>query len=171
MPLIGEEVVEEWLRQKGYFTIRGIKLGVHEMDVLAVKPQAGKAPHLRHVEVQVSMNPISHLTPWTKKQQKELGIAPMSQKPRTAEQEIECIEAWVAKKFTEKKKVALRERLYPGEWDYELVVHKVKFPDELKALEKHIKVIPLLNILADLESWAEDRKKGQGFTASGAPLI
>jgi hypothetical protein len=171
MPLIGEEVVEEWLRQQGYFTIRGIKLGVHEMDVLAVKPQAGKAPDLRHVEVQVSMNPVSHLTPWTKRLQKELRIAPMSQKARTAEQEAECIEAWVVKKFKEKKKAALRERLYPGEWKCELVVHNVRFPDELNALKKHINVIPLVQILDELESWAEDRKKERGFTASGAPLI
>lgn len=171
MPLIGEEVVEEWLRQQGYFTIRGVKLGVHEMDILAVKPRTGKSPHLRHVEVQVSMNPVSHLTPWTKKLREELRIAPMSRTPRTAKQVIECIEAWVDKKFKEKKKAALRERLYPGEWDYELVVHKVKFPDELRALEKHIKVIRLVKILADLESWAEGGKKTQGFTASGAPLV
>lgn len=171
MPLIGEEVVEEWLRQQGYFTIRGIKQGVHEMDVLAVKPRAGKSPRLRHVEVQVSMNPVSHLTPWTKRQQRELSIAPMSRRSRTTEQETESIDAWVTKKFKEKKKAALRASLYPGEWEYELVVHKVKFPDEIKALEKHVKVIRLVNILADLESWAEDRKKGQGFTASGSPLV
>jgi hypothetical protein len=172
MALIAEEVVEEWLRQQRYFTIRGIKQGVEEMDVLAVKPQAGKSPDLRHVEVHVSMNPVSHLMPWTIELQKELGIRSGSQRPRTAEQETECVEAWVAKKFKDKKKAALRESLYPGEWKYEFVVHKVKFPDETKALEKHnIKVIPLVTILADLEAWAEERKKRQGFTASGAPLI
>jgi len=48
----------------------------------------------------------------------------------------------------------------------------VKLPDELKALEEQrIKVIHLVDILAALQSWAEDRKKEQGFTASGAPLI
>jgi hypothetical protein len=32
---LAEELVEEWLNRKGYFTIRGIKVGVHEMDILA----------------------------------------------------------------------------------------------------------------------------------------
>lgn len=174
MALIGEEVVEEWLRQQGYFTIRGIKLGVHEMDVLAVKPsrRAGEPPHLRHVEVQVSMNPVSHLTPWTKKLQKEMGIAPMSRKSRSAEQVTECVVAWVDKKFMEKRKANLRQHLYPGQWEFELVVHNVKFPDEIEALKKqHINVIRLVQILRELESWAEHRKKERGFTASGAPLI
>jgi len=48
-----------------------------------------------------------------------LRIAPFSRRPRTPEQEAECIERWVAKKFNKKKKARLRERLYPGEWDYE----------------------------------------------------
>jgi len=37
MSLLAEEIVEEWLNRDGYFTIRGIKLGVHEIDLLALK--------------------------------------------------------------------------------------------------------------------------------------
>ena len=37
MALLAEEVVEEWLNRKGYFTIRGAKVGVPEMDLLAVR--------------------------------------------------------------------------------------------------------------------------------------
>ena len=33
MALLAEELVEEWLNRHGYFTIRGVKLGVHEMDL------------------------------------------------------------------------------------------------------------------------------------------
>jgi hypothetical protein len=36
MALLAEEIVEEWLNRNGYFTIRGIKLGVHEIDLLAI---------------------------------------------------------------------------------------------------------------------------------------
>jgi hypothetical protein len=36
MALLAEELVEEWLNRTGYFTIRGLKLGVHEVDLLAV---------------------------------------------------------------------------------------------------------------------------------------
>jgi hypothetical protein len=32
MALLAEEIVEEWLNRQGYFTIRGIKKGVHEID-------------------------------------------------------------------------------------------------------------------------------------------
>ena len=33
MALLAEEIVEEWLNRQGYFTIRGVKVGVHEMDL------------------------------------------------------------------------------------------------------------------------------------------
>jgi hypothetical protein len=33
--LLAEELVEECLIRQGYFTNRGIKVGVHEMDILA----------------------------------------------------------------------------------------------------------------------------------------
>jgi hypothetical protein len=36
MALLAEEIVEEWLNRNGYFTIRGIKLGVQEIDLLAL---------------------------------------------------------------------------------------------------------------------------------------
>ena len=43
MALLAEEIVEEWLNRQGYFTIRGIKMGVQEIDLLAVQlPMDGK---------------------------------------------------------------------------------------------------------------------------------
>lgn len=50
MALIAEEVVEEWLNRKGFFSIRGIKLGVREMDILAVRHGEGGIDR-RHYEV------------------------------------------------------------------------------------------------------------------------
>jgi len=35
MALLAEEVVEEWLNRQGYFTIRGIRLGVHESRLVS----------------------------------------------------------------------------------------------------------------------------------------
>ena len=40
MALLAEEIVEEWLNRQGYFTIRGVKVGVHEIDLLAVRSTA-----------------------------------------------------------------------------------------------------------------------------------
>jgi hypothetical protein len=59
MALLGEEVVEEWLNRNGYFTIRGIKVGVDEIDILAIRPTPDGQHECRHIEVQVSINPIS----------------------------------------------------------------------------------------------------------------
>jgi len=36
-------LVEEWLNREGFFTIRGVKHGVDEMDLLAIKPESAPA--------------------------------------------------------------------------------------------------------------------------------
>jgi hypothetical protein len=41
MALLAESLVEEWLNRKGFFTIRGIKHGVAEMDLFAIRHEAG----------------------------------------------------------------------------------------------------------------------------------
>ena len=38
MALLAEALVEEWLNRTGYFTIRGIKAGNDEIDLLATDP-------------------------------------------------------------------------------------------------------------------------------------
>jgi hypothetical protein len=43
MALLAESLVEEWLNRKGFFTIRGIKHGVAEMDLLAIRHEAGES--------------------------------------------------------------------------------------------------------------------------------
>ena len=58
MALLAEEIVEEWLNRQGYFTIRGIKMGVHEIDLLAVKGKPDGTAECRHLEVQASMRPV-----------------------------------------------------------------------------------------------------------------
>lgn len=53
MALLAEELVEEWLNRQGYFTIRGLKVGVHEIDILAVRP-CPSGIECRRLEVQAS---------------------------------------------------------------------------------------------------------------------
>lgn len=50
-----ETIVQEWLNRRGYFTIRSLKKGRTECDLLAVSLQNSDAVH---VEVNVSINPI-----------------------------------------------------------------------------------------------------------------
>ncbi|MGE0557802.1 MAG: hypothetical protein AB7E73_12575 [Burkholderiales bacterium] len=70
MALLAEEIVEEWLNRQGYFTIRGIKVGVHEIDLLAVKHHVDGKPECRHLEVQASMRPVSYISRVPKRDQK-----------------------------------------------------------------------------------------------------
>ena len=51
MALLAESLVEEWLNRDGFFTIRGVKHGVGEMDLLAVRPQPDGRVIGWHVEV------------------------------------------------------------------------------------------------------------------------
>jgi hypothetical protein len=70
MALLAEEIVEEWLNRQGFFTIRGIKMGVQEIDLLAIKWQADGKAECRHIEVQASMRPVSYISQVPKEQQK-----------------------------------------------------------------------------------------------------
>ena len=60
MALLAESLVEEWLNRQGFFTIRGVRAGVDELDLLAVRPSKNSnGLEARHVEVQMSVNPIA----------------------------------------------------------------------------------------------------------------
>lgn len=100
MALLAEEIVEEWLNRTGYFTIRGIKLGVHEIDLLAIAVDRGHS-HIdaRHIEVQASIRPVSYLCPLPRATQRNTGRKPMSMKKRTPAELAEGVREWVNKKY------------------------------------------------------------------------
>jgi hypothetical protein len=60
MGLLAESLVDEWLNRAGFFTVRGIKHGVGEMDLLGVRPRMSSL-EAWHVEVQASFRPISYI--------------------------------------------------------------------------------------------------------------
>jgi hypothetical protein len=149
MALLAEEIVEEWLNRHGFFTIRGAKIGVDEMDILAVRPGANGL-ECRHIEVQASSNPVSFLTPATKAARKG-GMSPFSSKARTAEFMRACVDEWCDKKFFSAKKERVRDRLAPGPWHLELVVHRLKHPEELELVrQRGIVVHTLADVVEDL---------------------
>jgi hypothetical protein len=150
MALLAEEIVEEWLNRNGYFTIRGTKIGVHEIDLLAMAVR-GPTVEARHIEVQASVRAVSYLCPLPKDVQKRTGRKPMSMKKRTPKELADGVREWVHKKYHHDAKKRLRSTLFPGEWSYELVVHRVKFPEELRLLESHgIKIHELGKITESL---------------------
>jgi hypothetical protein len=164
MSLLAEDIVEEWLNRQGYFTIRGIKLGVHEMDLLAVRCDGSGSR--RHIEVQSSVNPVSYFTQLPKSVQKETGRPAQSAKTRTPEELRDSAADWVKKKFLHPAKETLRQGLAPGMWDFELVTNRVKFPEELEMVASHgIKLISLAKVVHDLCQTAHP------YTASGRDLM
>lgn len=151
MALLAEEVVEEWLNRNGYFTIRGIKIGVHEIDILAIKPLPNGGHECRHVEVQASINPIAYVSKVPKAIQKKHGIAPDNAKTRSTAMLSQGVAEWVEKKFHHPKKQKMRESLCQGEWSFELVVHRVRHPEELGVFrEAGVVIHQLDDIIAEM---------------------
>ena len=165
MALLAEEIVEEWLNRRGYFTIRGAKAGVDEADILAVRPTENGC-HCRHIEVQASTNPISYLAPATKEARKG-GLSPYSAKARTPDFLKACVDEWLQKKFFSAKKEKLRTRLAPGPWTFELVVHRLKFPQELDLVRSRGILVHQLDAVVKEVIASDNALSG----AAGASLI
>ena len=110
MALLAEELVEEWLNRQGYFTIRGIKVGVHEMDLLAIRPSKDGI-ECRQLEVQASVRPVSYITRVPKSVQKETGRSATSARVRADGELRQGVREWVQKKFDHPKKRDIRHRL------------------------------------------------------------
>ena len=168
MALIAEEVVEEWLNRQGFFTIRGINIGVHEMDILAVRV-CGNTTELRHYEVTSSHNPVAYICKLTKVLQDTLKQKPNSAAVRSEAVLLECVSAWIDGKFKDAKKVEIRNRLFPGTWTFHAVFGKVRHDDELSMFAKFsevIKVVRMDDVINELRSGPKN-----GFTASGRDLV
>ena len=150
MALLAEELVEEWLNRQGYFTIRGVKVGVDEIDLLAVR--FGEDGHIdcRHVEVQASIRPISYIS----KMPKDLltpGQGRTSARKRSPEILEAGVKEWVHGKFHKPRKTAMISSLLPREWSRELVVNNVKYESELDLVAAEgIRVMRLRSIIRDL---------------------
>ena len=165
MSLLAENLVEEWMNRKGFFTIRGVRDGVAECDLLGVRTKNG-ALEAWHVEAQVSFNPVSYVTPLTKNLSTKHGKAKTTAWKRSPEILSECVAAWVEKKFNSTAKAKVRERLWPGlKWQKMLVHGAVKHAEEVSELEKHIKLVPFYDVLRDL-CWG----RHDLFTASGTDI-
>lgn len=152
MSLLAEEIVEEWLNRQGYFTIRGVKLGVHEIDLLAIRPGTAGL-ECRHIEVQASVRPMSYLTDLPKAVQKATGRKPRSAKVRSEEELRQGVREWIARKFDDPHKVKLRNQLASGPWSRELVLHAIKHEGELQLVaESGITIHRLKDVVQELKA-------------------
>jgi hypothetical protein len=122
MSLLAESLVEEWLNQNRFFTIRGIKHGNGEIDLLGIRREPGGSITGWHVEVQASVRPIGYIA--------KSGSGYV--KRRTHEEVEKCVRDYVRLKFREKDKALVRGSLWPGMgWSFHLVHGAVKYPEEL----------------------------------------
>jgi hypothetical protein len=151
---IGEEVVQEWLNRDGHFTIRGIRIGNNEIDILAVK-LAGGACTRRHIEITLSTNAIGYISTGSAK--------------KVADDELkQAVDAWIEKKFSARAE-EMKQRLCPGDWTKELVVGDIRHEEEITILENAgIRVHRLTAILSEMETPPE---RTIVKTAAGADLF
>lgn len=153
MALLDEQLVEEWLNRQNFFTIRGIKSGVDEIDLLAIRP-TGEGLECWHVEVQISYRPVGYIggdTNARKRDRQELRAG---------------VEQWVRKKFTSPKKTKRRNEILPNATWRNFLVHAVlKDEAELPIMEElGVELIPYYRVLEDLR---KDTKTASSSAASG----
>lgn len=162
MALLAESLVEEWLNRDGYFTIRGLKHGYGEMDLLAVRPQQNGIVLGKHVEVQVSFRPIGYIGKFTSDMVAESGGGRNSARKRSPEEIEACARQWVVSKFKANEKVKLREHLWPGvDWSLHLVHGVVREPHELEIFKAEgVTCHPFHELLADLSNRSKDSFSG-----------
>jgi hypothetical protein len=174
MALLAEEIVEEWLNRQGYFTIRGIKMGVQEIDLLAVKWKSDGVVECRHLEVQASMRPVAYISRVPKAMQKT-GSPANSAKRRSSAELKKGVGEWIEKKFRKKEKLRAMESLHRGPWSAELVINKVKSEDEVSLIKEHeVKILRLADIVIDLATQKSDPATQKRFpirAAAGADII
>jgi hypothetical protein len=167
MALLGEEIVQEWLNRSGHFTIRGIRIGNDEIDLLAVRLRADGKHELRHIEVQISVNPMSYISSVPKAVRKLTGRAPKNAKRRSQEELAQSVKEFVEHKFDLSRKDELRQSLCKGRWTKELVIGAFKHADEVELLREHVTVHHLTDIVAELQGTQSSVVK----QAAGAALL
>ena len=148
MALIAEELVEEWLIQKKFFTVRNLKSGNDEIDLLGVKLNGKSKNELVHVEVSVSHSPMSWIC----------RINQRSAARRSPEEIKSEVDAWVERKYKSEKKQLMRDNLIPhantDDWEM-MFVHGILTDQNHKEMEYMkelgIKIISIKKIMLDLQ--------------------
>ncbi|SRR5713226_7718877 len=134
MALLAEEIVEEWLNRDGWFTIRGIKIGACEIDILAIKPTVNGIK-CRHLEVHAAFNPIGYIAPVPNARRQPRQGAGYARR-RSDEELQNCVSEWVRKKYDHPKIAEQLKTIFDGKWTRKFVVHKFKHPEELDLIRK-----------------------------------
>ena len=171
MSFLGENLAEEWLNRKGFFTIRGAKVGNGEIDFLAIKYSKDGIERW-HYEVQASLRPVSYICPAPKRLRKQ-GKSAHNAKKRDIKEIKESVAEWIEKKYKKNKIVETRKQLWPGAWKFGLIIGNIKHQDELDEIKKHkIKIIKIAEIIKTMSpKWSSKTEEFKIGAATGADLI
>jgi hypothetical protein len=171
MALLAEQLIEEWLHGQGYFTLRGLKLGVHEADLLGVRFVDGR-PEGIHVEVSISTRPVGYITPLTVDDVKATGAGGvLSAKRRDDDAVLErAVAAWVHKKFAHPRKLEAMQQLAPGiPFRRVYVMGRYNYQAEVDLIASHgVEIRTLNEIVAELPA---GRFKTSGIGADMATIL
>lgn len=168
MALLAESLVDEWLNRQRFFTVRGVRHGNNEIDLLGVRPQPNGLDAW-HVEVQVSFRPITYISPVTDEIAKRFPATPKSARKRPSEIVEECADAWVNAKFMRDEKRKARNQAWPSlNWNYVFVHGIVREPNELAAIERMgVRLVAFHQVLAELKhSTSKGLRGGAGTDLS-----
>ena len=158
MALIDEQLVEEWLNRQNFFTMRGIKSGIDEIDLLAVRHNVNGKNDYWHTEVQVSFRPIGYIGGDT------------NARKRTEQEILDGVLQWVDKKFKSERKVNRRNDILPSvSWRYLLVHGEVREITELGIMKQlGVDLLPYKTVLLEL---CADKTKTSSSTATSITEI
>ena len=149
------ELVSEWLCTKGYFVIKGLKIGNNEVDVLAIRTDGKKIADAAHYEIQASTTPIGYL-------------GTKSAKRMSAEAIRQSVRGYIAKKYFNPRVTKAISRLIGTTYRRYLVSGNRKDRVEVLALEEQgIRVIPISQVLREIRVLKREKRSG-AWQTSGA---
>jgi hypothetical protein len=155
MAILAEQIVEEWITRQGYFTIRRLKIGIEEIDLLAIKYSENGQWDKIHIEVQVSVRPGSYISGLTKERQKEFNISGSGNATKLTDEQLKLtVDDWLYKKYFQDIKKQVRKRLSNSDdWKYLFVHGIVKSEKELEFIKmQNIETKNIKEILNDLQN-------------------
>jgi hypothetical protein len=120
---ISESLVSLAYQSLGYFVIEGRKVGMKEIDLLAVRVgKDGEIEERLQIEISISVSPIGVL-----RRQAKLG--------RSAEEPARSVEEWREKKFGDRRVVREVTETFRGKpYDHVFVHGQLKDPSQLAVL-------------------------------------
>jgi len=168
--MVAEDLVEEWLNRRGFFTIRGAKVGNKEMHILALRPGPGEV-ELWHYEVTGSLRPMSYIAPLPREVQRATGRRSKNAARRSPELVEQGVAEWVQNKYNDESLQELRNNLCRGRWQFAFVYAKAVHGDEeLPLIERaRIQVIKLAKIIDHLRQ-ASRMEESKLSGAAGSDL-